>query len=389
MKSRSKLIIVIAVVVCAAFIVGFVLSIGGKTKNESKFTVACNVPMTGDLSFYGEYISNGVYMAMDELKDSMAMNEMEIVYDFQDNAGVAKDAVSAYNRQKINGFDIYVSGVTNQTMAILDLVKATNKPHFIYSFDPFLIEKGDNLYRPYLDMEYEGKCMIDYMKAQQPKNVAFVYQNITSTQTQMGKFLKPFAESNGIEVVLDECYDVSVTDFKNIVLKVKQANPDMIIMYGFQNQLAEIIKGFNSNEIKKEGNLVCSFDFLDVQTVLEPELLDGIVTNVPQYVIDNADRILKWKEAFHKKYNREPLFTDAYAYDMAYTIYYALKLQKANPELSFEDCVGAVEFDGITGHVKYLETGQQEYNVKPCIFKNNSFVPIEAQEAVQEVVEEQ
>ena len=122
MKSKIKLIIVIAVVVCAALIVGFVLSIGGKTKNESKFTVACNVPMTGDLSFYGEYISNGVYMAMDELKDSMAMNEMEIVYDFQDNAGVAKDAVSAYNRQKINGFDIYVSGVTNQTISFIPLI---------------------------------------------------------------------------------------------------------------------------------------------------------------------------------------------------------------------------------------------------------------------------
>ena len=73
---------------------------------------------------------------------------------------------------------------------------------------------------------------------------------------------------------------------------------------------------------------------------------------------------------------------------MAYTIYYALKKQKANPELSFEDCVCAIEFDGITGHVNYLETGQQEYNVEPCIFKNNSFVQIETQEAIQKVEEE-
>ena len=373
MKSNSKLIIGVVAVLCAALIIGLLLYNNKKPSNELKYTIACNVPMTGDLSFYGEYISKGVFMAMDELKDSLTANQMTIEYNFQDNVGTAKDAVSAFNRQKIKGFDVYVSGVTNQTMAILDLVKATDKPHFIYSFDPFLIESGDNLYRPYLDMEYEGTCMIKYMQKVQPKSVAFVYQNITSTQTQMGQFLKPFAEKNGINVVLDECYDVSVTDFKNIVSKVKQANPDLIIIYGFQNQLGEIIKGFNLNGIKKEGNIVCSFDFLDVQTVLEPELLDGIVTNVPQYVIDNAEKIAQWKTSFKNKYNREPLFTDAYAYDMAYAIYYAEKMKNNNPSLSFEDCMQRVEFDGITGHVRYLESGQQEYNVQPCVYKDGEF----------------
>lgn len=373
MKTKSKVLLLIAVLVAA--VVAVVILTHKKEENKAEYVVqvACNVPMTGDLAFYGEYISKGVFMAMDELKDSLSANQVDIVFDFQDNAGTAKDAVAAFNRQKLKGFDIYVSGVTNQTMAILDGVKATNKPHFIYSFDPFLIEPGDNLYRPYLDMEFEGKCMIEYMQKVQPKSVAFIYQNITSTQTQMTQFLRPFAEESGIDVVLDECYDVSLTDFKNIVSKVKQANPDLIFMYGFQNQLAEIIKGFNLNGIKKEGNLVCSFDFLDVQTVLEPELLDGIVTNVPQYVVDNAESINQWKKSFNEKYGREPLFTDAYAYDMAYAIYYAEKMMKGNPSFSFEDCMQRVEFDGVTGHVKYLKSGQLEYNVQPCIFKNGNF----------------
>lgn len=345
-----------------------------KQKNaQQKLSVACNLPMTGDLAFYGEYVSAGVNMAMKELGDSLVLNGMTINYDFQDNAGTAKDAVSVFNRQKIQGYDIYVSGVTNQTMAVLDAAKAYGKPHFIYSFDPFSVEKGDGLFRPYLDMEYEGKCMMDYIAKKQPKTIAFVYQNVTSTQTQFGKKIKPFAETHGIKVVLDECYDVSVADFKNIVLKVKHANPDLIVMYGFQNQLAEIIKGFNANGIKKDGNLVCSFDFLDVQTVLEPELLDGIVTNVPKYVVDHAERIQRWKESFKALYHRDPLFTDAYAYDMAYTIYYATKMQKQNPQLTFYDCMMNVDFDGITGRVKYLQSGQQEYNVQPCVFKNNQF----------------
>ena len=373
MKNDSRLFFTIALLLCCAIAIIIFDKKNEKENNDYVVNVACNVPMTGDLSFYGEYISKGVTLAMEDLKDSLVANQMSINFDFQDNAGVAKDAMTVFNRQKIKGFDVYVSGVTNQTMAILDVVKSAKKPHFIYSFDPFLIEQGDNLYRPYLDMEYEGKCMIDYMKKVQPRSVAFIYQNITSTQTQVSQFLKPFAKSAGITVALDECYDVSVTDFKNIVSKVKQANPDLIIMYGFQNQLAEIIKGFNLHGIKKDGNLVCSFDFLDVQTVLKPELLDGIVTNVPKYVVDNADRIKQWKYSFEKRFNREPLFTDAYAYDMAFAIYFAEKMMKNNQSLSIEDCMQKVEFDGITGHVKYLSTGQQEYSVQPCIFKNGEF----------------
>ena len=342
-------------------------------KDVPVIKVACNMPISGGLKFYGEYLQNGVNMAMTELKDSMDKYRFFIDYDFQDNFSTENGADEALDFQLAKGFDIYLSGVTNQTVMILDRVKATKKPHFIISFDPFFINKGDNLYRPYLDMEKEGQCMMEYMKQKEPKTVAFVYQNITSTNVQFGQILEPFAKENGFQVVLDERYDVSLTDFKNLVLKVKKANPDLIFVYGFQDQLAEIIKGFNLHQIKKDGNVVCSFDFLDVQTVLPQEMLDGIVTFVPHSVVTDTGRIAQWKETFKTIYSRAPLFTEAYAYDMAYSIYYAVKKQLANPNLSFEDCLLAIEFDGATGHVKYLENRQMEYNVHPCIFKDGEF----------------
>ena len=123
-----------------------------------RIVVACNFPESGPLKFYGEYVRNGINMAMDELKDSLAAAKMDIFYDFQDNESSSNGAITVFNGQKAKGFDIYFSGVTNQTVAILEPVKSTGKPHFIISFDPFNIEKGDNLYRPYLDMDKEGKC---------------------------------------------------------------------------------------------------------------------------------------------------------------------------------------------------------------------------------------
>ena len=373
MNSKNKIILAV-VALLAVVVIAAIISNVSKAGMDSSLKVACNLPASGDIGFYGQYIQSGITMAMSDLKTDMESNGIKIQYDFKDNAGLAKNTVSVFNQQKLQGFDIYMSGVTAQTAAILDLVGETKKPHFIWSFAPFHIEKGQNLYRPWLDMEEEGRCFIRHMEQKKPKKVAFVYQNISSCQEQFNDIILPYAKEAGIEVVYNEAYDVNTNDFKNIVAKVVSLNPDFVIIYGFQNHLAELIKGFNSHNFKKDGNILCSFDFLDVQTILDPKLLDGIIVNIPQYLIDKSDRVSEWKKRFKDIYGRDPLFTDAYAYDLAYTIYYGTLKQKNDKTLSFEDALSSVEFDGMTGHIKYLPNGQLEYNVQPCIYKNGQYV---------------
>lgn len=346
-------------------------------KDDRVITVACNLPISGELSFYGEYIKSGISMAMEELKDSLDYYNLNFEFDFQDNAGMAKNAVSVFNKQNIEKYDIYVSGVTAQTMAVLDLVGKSEKPHFIWSFDPFILKNNDNIYRSWLDMSFEGECFNNYIDKVKPKSIAFLYQNISSTKEQFSRIVAPFVKEKGIDIAVDECYDVSKKDFKDVIARLKQANPDLIIIYGFQNQLSELIKGFNINHIKKEGNVICSFDFLDVQTILDSQYLNGIVTNVPTFIINNSERNNEWKAKFKTKYGREPLFTDAYAYDFAYTLFYTYKYLISNPTKSFQDAISTVSFNGVTGGVKYNSTGQQIYDVQPCIYINGEFKKIE------------
>lgn len=355
----------------------FVFTSCENKKDDKTITIACNLPISGELSFYGEYIKSGIGMAMEELKDSLDYYNLNFEFDFQDNAGTAKNAVSIFNKQNIKKYDIYMSGVTAQTMAILDLVSKSEKPHFIWSFDPFILKNNDNIYRSWLDMSYEGECFNNYIDKVKPQSIAFIYQNISSTKEQFSKIVGPFVKGKGIDILVDECYDVSKKDFKDVIVRLKQENPDLIIIYGFQNQLSELIKGFNINNIKKEGNILCSFDFLDVQTILDSQYLNGIVTNVPTFIIDNSEHNNKWKADFNTKYGREPLFTDAYAYDFAYTLFYTYKYLIKNPTKSFQDAISTVSFDGVTGEVKYNSTGQQIYDVQPCIYINNEFKKIE------------
>lgn len=366
--------------IIGALVLAVLIFVGIKFFNKSPggaggttLKVAANLPMTGDLAFYGEEISSSVNMFMEEHKDSLKAHNFNIAYDFQDNAGQPKNAVSVFQSQQISGFDIYMSGVTAQTAAIYDQVKATQKPHFVWSFNPFQLTAGENAFRSWVDLAYEGECFLRYIDSVKPKSVAFIYQDISSTQEQFNKKLAPKLKDKGISVVLNEAYDPSTTDFRNILVKVKSANPDIIIIYGFKPSLIELIKGLNLNQLKKDGNVLCSFDFLDVKDVLDPKLLDGIVTNVPAYVLDTSSTLNAWKAKFNTKYHRIPLFTDAYAYDCANIIYDAAKRYYPEKKTSLSDCLLATNIPGLTGPLAFSKTGELKYNVKICKFKDGKF----------------
>lgn len=345
------------------------------TKNDNQaIKIACNFPMSGDLSFYGQYLQDGINMAMDELRDSMVDNNVVIEYQYEDNHSTTKDAVTAFNKHKMEGFDVYASCCTAQSMAIQNLVGQTQKPHFIWSFYPLTLQPDDNIFRVWIDMAYEGDCFVKYIEQKRPKTVAFVYQNLSSTNEQFNKRIGPSVEKLGVKVVYNESYDTEKKDFKDIITKLSTIKPDMFILYGFQNQLAEIIKNLNAYGLKKEGNILCSFDFLDVQNVLDTNLLDGIVTNIPRFIIDDNERIINWRNSFEKRFNRKPLFTDAYAYDFAYIMYDAVKEIKKTPNETFNDALLKVNRSGISGPLSFDPTGQIRNNIVTCIFKNGNFV---------------
>ncbi len=86
----KKLLIALAVVASALC--------GCQEKTSSTIKVACNFPMSGDLSFYGQYLQDGITMAMEELQDSMDEQNIAVEYNYEDNHSTTKDAVTAFNK---------------------------------------------------------------------------------------------------------------------------------------------------------------------------------------------------------------------------------------------------------------------------------------------------
>lgn len=364
-------------------IVLIVIELNSCKCNQNKPTVskelkiACNLPLTGDLATYGVSVRDGVNFALDDLKDSLKNNSTELNFDFQDNQGLPKNTVSIYQSQLLNNPNIYLSGVSPQTQSIIDQVTAKGLPHFVYVYAANFCEKYRNTFRTWLNFNAEAQHYIDYAKLKTPKKVAIFYVNIEVCQFEFDSLVVPALHAMGMKDVMVEAYDIQSSDFKNLASKTKNFKPDLILLNGFKGQMIQLIKDFRSYNLINNGNTMCSYDLLDAAPELSNQQLEGLRYTVPYFIINQDQPTIKeWRDKFRKKYNREPLYTDAYAYDMTYAIYDAS--EKLSEPFTNDKIVSALlqtQFDGITGPFKFTNKGDLILSLQTCYYKDGKLIP--------------
>lgn len=347
-----------------------------KQEKEDIIKVACNLPMTGDVAIYGESVKNGYEMALDDLKDSLFKYNIKIQFDYQDNKCQNKEAVSIMQKQLLDNCDIYVSGITQQTLSIKEQIEKKNIPHVIWSFYPLILSEKENIIRTWVNLPGEPSLFKQYMENKKDvKRIACVYLNAASANDLFNRIFIPMIKDK-YEVVYNESYEIENTNFKDVVLKIKKENPDMIFVNGYQNHIIQLAKEFNTNQMKKDGNIVFTFDLLDAMGYVADEVLEGYIANIPSYVLDRSVEKKDWCHRYKMKYNRLPTYTDAYAYDCASAIYHAIRTKKQNEQLSLKDAILSLRFEGVTGDISFGKNGNMESKSIMCVVKDGTLIPI-------------
>ena len=350
--------------------------VGCKNKVDSVINIAFNMPITGDLGYMGEEVQSGLTLALEDYSDTISRYGYKIVVDFQDNKGQVKDAVTIFNMQKSHKPDLYMSGVLPQVMAIKEMVKKEGVPHHIWAFSPLYLNREDDMFRTWLNLGIEADQYVKVITSRNAKKVAYIYVNIQGCQEQCEEVVIPKVKELSPDCEITPLpYPSESTDLKNIVLKAKQLNPDLIIINGFKNQMISLIRSLKSNKMIGDRNVVGSFDLLDAAPELSADELENITMSVPVFMtLNSTDEYLAWKEKFYAKYNRYPEHTDAYAYDYGRMLVEAIRIMKEN-DITLREALFKVSIEGITGPLHFMENGELNVPIVQCSFKNHKLIP--------------
>jgi len=165
--------------------------------------------------------------------------------------------------------------------------------------------------------------------------------------------------SLGGELVAEEHFLMTDSDFRTQLTKIKNTNAEAIYIIGYENALKEIVKEMKELKINKT--------LLAEMVLYAPVIRDEIVsnTNPPEVYMTVTNFYLgfekanEFKNKFKEKYGKEPPYLAGYIYDTIYvdTIYVIAKAAEISraKNIPLKEALKEVEIDGVSGYLKFNE----------------------------------
>ena len=328
----------------AAVFVGCILYFNQpEQKKDGELVIAVNLPLSGPIGVYGGPYAKGLEMGVkDELK-AQNLPENNVRFLMGDNQGQSMTAATLFRQQELNDYDVYIAGTSEMAGAVVNSVnpRATFIP---VVFDEEMLKNGDNNIRLLANFNLTRKSLFNFIEKKNPKKVAIIAGCPVCQQFADRKTI-PFLTGKNIDYH-KEIFEWGFKEFRSTALKIKEYNPDLILVNAYAAELERMINALKEYDLIKDGNTWASMDFVDL---MEPganlNRLRNIIFDVSEYNL-NPDK--QFVQNYQKNYGNEPTYMAAYGYDTGRLIVKAwVKSGKVTPET----IIAQTPYDGVTGHL--------------------------------------
>lgn len=221
--------------------------------------------------------------------------------------------------------------------------KKVNKPVKKYVFKT---AQGDDVVVP---------RVVDYLKANNLTKVAWLSVDNPFGSSGEEEFVE-LAKAAGIEIVSNEVFEATVNDAKPMLTRVKQANPQAIVIWGTAQESAIVTK--NIREIGMAVPLVESHGIANKTFIqLAGPAANGVIFPAGRLLVADqvpADSKQKpildsYTKLYNEKYNEAPSTFGGHAWDGFEILVNAMKTAGDDPEKIVTAIEGTKDFVGTTG----------------------------------------
>ena len=274
-------------------------------------------PLTGQYAQYGAQWKRGFDVALDEINGSGGINGRPLQYVFEDSQSDPRQSVAIARKfvsdprivAEIGDFSSAAS------MAASPIYNAGKLVQFGFTNShPDFTKGGEYMWSNAPNQSDEMPTLADMaVGALGLKKLAALYLNNDWGRTSKDLLVKA-AEQRGATVVGTEGYLADEKDFRSAIVRLREQNPDGIIMISYYPDGAQITRQLRAagltQPIVAMGS-VYSPKFVE----LGGEAVNGVYTNVPFFPGDLRPIVQKFDKAFEAKFGAEPDAYNGRAYD--------------------------------------------------------------------------
>lgn len=321
---------------------------GGAAKQEAKdIKIGGNLELTGGVATFGQSTRNGIHLAMKEINAAGGVLGKQLVFIAADNKSEPSESTNAMTKLITQDKVVTVIGaVSSSNTLAASQVAHDNKVPFVATTatNPKITVDGGKIreyaFRACFIDPFQGTVMANFAgKTLNAKTAAIYIDNSSDYSKGLAEFFEASFVKNGGKIVAKEAFLQKDQDFKATLTKIKAANPEVIFIPGYYEEVGKIVKQARELGIMQP---LLGGDGWDSPKLVEiagaAALENGYFSNhySPE---DNDPRVVKFVESYKKEYGQLPDAFAALGYDAMLITADAIKRANSTEPTKIKDAI--------------------------------------------------
>lgn len=331
----------------------------GKTTASDKIKVGLNYELSGAVATYGQSLSDGAKLALEEINKKGGVLGKQIQVVEVDNKSDNTEAANVSTRLAVRDKVVALLGpaTSGNTKAATPAAMQNKVPLITASAtaDDVTVDSNgkvrEYIFKTCFSDSFQGVMMANFATNDLKLTKAAVLVDSTSDYSKgLAKNFKGTYKKNGGTVLTEEAYQANDTDFKAVLTKIKNTNPDVLYVPGYYQEVGLIVRqardmGLNVPILGGDG-----YESPKLAELAGKDALNNVYYSTHYSSMDTSPEAVKFRQAFTKKYGKEPDAFSALGYDMGYFLADALKRAGSTDSAKLTSALAATKnFKGVTG----------------------------------------
>jgi len=343
MKRKLTLLLAVVFVLSLTILPACSSSSGGNIK------VGANFELTGGVASFGQSSVNAIKLAFEEVnqKGGVLGKQLELVT--ADNKSDASESTLAITKLITQDKVVAVLGPVTSTNTLAAVpVAQDNKVPVIsptatnpkVTVDEKTGKVNDYIFRACFIDPFQGTVMANFASNDLKAKTAAIYiDNASDYAKGLAQFFEESFVKNGGTIVAKEAYVAKDTDFKATLTRIKSANPDVIFVPGYYEEVGKIVKqgrelGINVPFLGGDG-----WDAPQIVDIAGASNLNNTFFSNHYSPDDTSAEVQNFVKAYKAKYNATPDALAALGYDAALILIDAMKRANSTDPQKIRDAI--------------------------------------------------
>lgn len=334
-------------------------SSGGNT-----IKIGANFELTGGVAAFGQSALKGVQLAADQINEKGGILGKKIEIVSADNASKPDESTRAAQKLISNDKVVALIGATTSTNTLAAVPVAMEKhiPMISSSATNPKVTVNDKtgktndwVFRACFIDPFQGAVMANFSTKELKAKTAVIFTDTSSDYSKgLQKFFKETFVKNGGQILSEESYQAKETDFKAVLTRIKEKNPDVLYVPGYYEEVGKIVKQARELGYMKP---IMGGDGWDAPQLVDiagaANLNNTFISN--HYAVDDpAPEIKQFVDAFKAKNNSVPDAMAVLGYDAMNLLADAIKKAGSTDPTKIKDALAAEkDFKAVTGNITF------------------------------------